>query len=143
MIALAAAVSTAACTSEPAADVDPQAFRDAVNAICTTSQAEQDALAVPDAPNAVAPFALDVAGVLESEAELLRAVTPPSSLAADHRAFIQNTDDQARRWRELAATPPENAADFGAIQTGILELGLGRNDLAAEMQLPSCRRGTG
>ncbi|NND75155.1 MAG: hypothetical protein HKN44_09130 [Ilumatobacter sp.] len=139
----AAASAVAACSSAPASDVDPAAYRAQVDTICRDALADQALLAEPADATGVAEFALAVAAGLEAEAELLRAVEPPADLAADHRALIRNTDDQARRWTALASTTPDDTAAFGVIQTEILELGLGRDDLAQEMDLPGCRRTSG
>lgn len=134
------AVSAAGCADDPEPTVDPAAYRAAVEEICTATIAAQGQLVEPVDAAGVAPFADDVAALLEAEAELLRAVQPPAELAADHRAFVQNTDDQAGRWAALATTPTGDTAAFGAVRTELLQLGLGRDDLAVEMGVDRCRR---
>ena len=96
------------------------------------------ALAAPDGAG-VAAFASTVADILTRQADAARALRPPSDLDDDHRAFVQNTADQAARWATLATTSPEDAEQFGVIQTAILELTLGRDDLATDMDVPDCR----
>ena len=75
-----------------------------------------------------------------AQAEQARALTAPQELDADHRAFVQNTADQSARWAALAATPADDAVAFGALRTEILQLTLGRDDLAVEMGVAECRR---
>jgi hypothetical protein len=61
----------------------------------------------------------------------------PADLAADHRAFVLNTDDQATAWRAIADDPSQ----IDASSTRIGELVRGRNDLVDEMGATRCRRG--
>lgn len=137
-LVLAGAGFGAACTSEPTLGVDAGDYRASLAALCTASAQERAALAAPDGAG-VAAFAGTVADILTRQADAARALRPPSDLDADHRAFVQNTADQAARWSSLATTSPDDAEQFGVIQTAILELTLGRDDLAAEMDVPACR----
>ncbi len=129
----------ASCTSGPTTlGVDADDYRAELAALCTASMQERAGLAAPDG-SGVAAFAGTVADILTRQADAARALRPPSDLDDDHRAFVQNTADQAARWTNLAMTSPDDAEQFGVIQTEILELTLGRDDLAAEMDVPDCR----
>ena len=137
---LLVAVALSACPSEPAAVSDPSAYREEMNRACVQSQEREQLLATPADAAEVPEFAREVAAMFRVESDAFRAITPPDDLDADHRAFIQNTDDQAGRWETLATTAPADTEAFGALQTEILQLSLGRDDLAGEMGLPACRR---
>lgn len=128
----------AACASDAPLVADTGDYREALTALCTTSAEERSALAPPDDTN-VAEFTSSVADILTRQADAARALRPPNDLDADHRAFVQNTADQATQWALLSATSPEDTEQFGVLQTAILELTLGRDDLATEMDVPGCR----
>jgi hypothetical protein len=130
---------TASCTSDAEPAADPAAYRSELASICTASSAERSALPYPVDAAGVADFARAVAGVLTREADAARALRAPDDLDSDHRAFVQNTADQAARWTSLATTPADDTDQFGALQTDILQLTLGRDDLATAMAIPSCR----
>jgi hypothetical protein len=132
-----AAVGTA-CTSDAAPGVNAADYRAALASLCTASAEDRSVLAPPD-DTGVAAFARSVADILTRQADAARALRPPSEIDDDHRAFVQNTADQAGQWTSLATTSPDDAEQFGAIQTAILELTLGRDDLAIEMDVPECR----
>jgi hypothetical protein len=134
-----AAVAAAGCTSDAAPASDPADYRADLTAICVASSAEQSVLADPVDDAGVASFARAVADVLTRQADAARALQSPDDLDDDHRAFVQNTADQAAQWSNLATTPSDDAGQFGAIQTNILELTLGRDDLATAMDVPACR----
>ena len=138
--AMMAGISLGACSSEPAVVIDPDAYRDEMNRACVRSRESEQLLAAPADAAEVPAFARDVAALLRSESDAFRAIRPPTDFDADHRAFIQNTDDQASRWESLAATSPADTEAFGALQTEILQLSLGRDDLASEIDVPACRR---
>lgn len=129
----------AGCASDAAPTADPAEYRAELTAICVASGAERIALADPVDDAGVASFARSVADVLEREAEAARALQAPDDLDDDHRAFVQNTSDQAARWTLLATTPTDDAEAFGALQTDILQLTLGRDDLATAMDVVACR----
>lgn len=135
---LALATVGTACTSDAAPGVNAADYRAALTSLCTASAEERSVLAPPDDAG-VAAFARSVADILTRQADAARALQPPSELDDDHRAFVQNTADQAGQWTSLATTSPDDAEQFGAIQTAILELTLGRDDLATEMDVPECR----
>jgi hypothetical protein len=145
--ALVALVAGAAsCTSDPVSDpaADLATYVPQMEQICTDADAARQAVAEPVEDVGVAAYTAQIAAVLRAEADRARALSAPSDLDADHRAFVQNTDDQAAAWELLATTSPSETAEFGQIQTEILELTLGRNDLAADMGLdPGCLVGTG
>ena len=130
----------AACTSAPDGALTPAAYRTAVTAVCTSTSNARDQLTEPNEAGAVAAFASSVAKLLNDEAESIRVIRPPDELDDDHRAFVQNTADQAKRWTILATTPPTDAATFGSLTGEIAALSFGRDDLAAQMQLTACQR---
>ena len=129
-------VMTAGCASDAAPAVDASAYRAELAAICVASNAERSAIADPLDQAGVASFARSVADVLTRQAEAARALRSLDDL---DRAFVQNTADQAAAWTSLAVTPSSDAEQFGALQTTILELTLGRDDLATEMDILACR----
>ncbi len=135
---VAFATTGLACASDAAPAADAEDYRAALVSLCTTSAEERAALTPPDDAG-VTPFARSVADILTRQADAARVLRPPGELDDDHRAFVQNTADQARQWTDLAATSPDDTEQFGVIQTAILELTLGRDDLATEMDVPDCR----
>lgn len=138
----ACVLALASCTSEAAEPaLDAPAYRAALTEVCANAAETQSALVEPTDTAGIAPFATEVARLLDAEAEAARSLRPPDELDADHRAFVQNTADQARGWRELAATDTDDAAAFAELRTEILQLTLGRDDLATEMGVDGCRRG--
>ena len=140
MLAMSAAVAVASgCASDTAPVSDPADYRGELAAICVASSAERSALVDPVDDAGVASFARAVADVLTRQADAARALRSPDDLDDDHRAFVQNTADQAAQWSSLATTPSDEADQFGALQTNILELTLGRDDLATAMDIPACR----
>ncbi len=135
----ATATVLAGCASDAAPATDPADYRAELTAICVASSAEREAVADPVDDAGVATFARAVADVLTREADAARALQSPDDLDDDHRAFVQNTADQAAQWTSLATTPTSDSEQFGALQTTILELTLGRDDLATAMDVPACR----
>lgn len=134
------AILAGACTSAPEQALTPADYRRAVEAICLDTSTARDALTEPAETDAVAEFARNVAALLNDEADAVRNIRPPDDLDDDHRAFVQNTADQAKRWTTLATTPPSDTATFGALTDEIAALSFGRDDLAAEMLLNACQR---
>ena len=140
MLAMSTTVMmTVGCASDEAPVVDSASYRGELAAICIASNAEQSAIADPLDQAGVASFARSVADVLTRQAEAARALRAPDDLDDNHRAFVQNTADQAAEWTRLAATPSSDSAQFGALQTAILELTLGRDDLITAMDVLACR----
>lgn len=131
--------AAAACASEPPVSVDPATYRSALGTVCEQTDQLQAALADPIDAATTTTFAQQVATILIAEANAIRALQVPADLDDDHRAFIQNTDDQARQWTTLASTSVDDGAAFGDVQTAILQLTLGRDDLAAAMNVDACR----
>ncbi len=131
--------TTAACVPEPLVQVDPATYRSELGAVCEQTDQQQAALSDPVDAATTAAFAKQVSTILTGEANAIRALQVPADLDDDHRAFIQNTDDQARQWTLLASTSVDDGAAFGEVQTAILQLTLGRDDLAAAMDVDSCR----
>jgi hypothetical protein len=139
LIALAAVAATAvlvACASEPATVTRADYLAD-LEAICDATTATIDAIPSPPEQISVVDFASRAADALENEAERARTLTVPGELAADHRALVLNTDDQASAWRSIAADP----SDIDEPSTRIGQLVRGRNDLVDEMGASRCRRG--
>jgi|TARA_R110002110_G_scaffold76760_4_gene201986 hypothetical protein len=133
------AVASAACASEPLVQVDPATYRSELGAVCKQTDLQQAALTDPVDAATTAAFAQQVSTILTAEANATRALQVPADLDDDHRTFIQNTDDQARQWTVLASTSVDDGAAFGDVQTAILQLTLGRDDLAAAMGIDACR----
>jgi hypothetical protein len=140
MLAMSATATVASgCASDAAPVSDPADYRAELAAICVASSAERSTLVDPVDEAGVAVFVRAVADGLTRQADAARALQPPDDLDDDHRAFVQNTADQAAQWSSLASTPSSDADAFGALQTNILELTLGRDDLATAMDVPACR----
>lgn len=137
IVAVASLAGGAGCTDDPPAPIDPATYLAEINSICAASRTEQDALTAPSDDAGVETFSLTVADVLTREADAAREVRAPEQFDDDHRALVQNTADQASAWARLATTAPTDPA-FGEIQTEILQLTLGRDDLANEMGLDAC-----
>ena len=137
---IALVFALAACTSDPVDEVSVEDYRTQLTTVCTNATASRLSLTEPTDSGEVAAFALNVAAMVDAEAEQARALSAPNELDADHRAFVQNTADQAARWRLLATTSPDDIEAFGSLQTEILELTLGRDDLTSEMGIDACRR---
>lgn len=135
---LLAALALAACGSEPAEVTEADYLAD-LDAVCIETTAALDALPDPPEQISVTDFASEAARILDSEAEQVRRLDPPASLADDHRAFIRNTDEQSTAWLAVAA----GGDDLVTATTQVGQLVLGRNDLADEMGAPGCRRGAG
>ncbi len=142
-----ASVALVACDDDPTdpaggggSDAATADYAADLAAACTAADEALDAL--PSPPEEISPddFAGEVALVLEAEAEAARRLRPPDELADDHRAFVRNTDDQARAWRTVAETVGTDPDAMNALSTRILELSLGRDDLSTEMGVDACRR---
>ena len=129
----------AACGSEPAPITEAD-YVDDLQSICRDTTATLDALPEPPDQISVADFATSAAGALGNEAERARTLGVPDSNAADHRAFVRNTDEQAVAWSAIASVGDDND-QLGELTVRIGELVRGRNDLVDEMGAPDCRRG--
>jgi hypothetical protein len=139
LIAVCLVALATACGSEPTVVTDAEYLAD-LEAICADTSATIDALPRPPEQISVADFATSAAGALDNEAEQARSLQVPSDLAADHRAFVRNTDEQAAAWRAIASAG-QDSPQLGASTVRIGELIRGRNDLVDEMGAPGCRRG--
>ncbi len=137
--ALALAAAGAACAEETTREVTPAEYRASLAAICATTDTRLAEVDGPPETTDVADFATTVGSALGDEADRARELTVPDELDDDHRAFVRNTDEQSGAWRDLAVTPPDDAA-FADLARRIGELTLGRNDLAAEMGVDACIR---
>jgi len=111
-----------------------------MEAACATAETELESLPDPPDQITVSAFALEVARIVQNEADAARTIDPPDDLAEQHRAWIANTDDQARGWLDLAGVAETQPEEIGDLRTEIAELILGRDDLATEMGIPACRR---
>jgi hypothetical protein len=138
-VILLAATTIAACSSEPA-DVTEADYLAELEAVCLETTSGLDALPDPPEQISVADFASEAARLLGAEAEQVRRLDVPSSIADDHRAFIRNTDEQSAAWQVIADGGTD---DLVTATTQVGALVLGRNDLADEMGVPACRRGPG
>ena len=137
---VAPALAGAACSDTTIESGDASAdlpYAEAMAAVCTRTEA--DLAELPEPPDAitVADFSAEVARILSGEADAARRLDAPDELAADHRAFVSNTDEHAAGWRRLAEAGDSSIGDE---MTRIAELTLGRDDLATEMGIPDCRR---
>lgn len=141
VIVVALMLAGTGCTSGAEQTSSGADYRDELAAVCVTTSAARATLLESAEPRDDPGFALSVAGMLSDEADAARALRAPEDLDADHRAFVQNTADQAALWTKLAATPPEDTSSFGELQTEILQLILGRDDLAGEIGVPECQVG--
>lgn len=139
---LALAMLAGACGSEGAVELTDAEYRGQVQAVCEMTDRRRAEVTEPTEVAAVPAFADQVARDLAAEADAIRQIRPPDALDDDHRAFVQNTDDQAAAWRTLADTSPSDTDAFGAARDAIAELSFGRDDLAAAMGLDDCRRST-
>jgi hypothetical protein len=136
LVATTAVSALTACGSERPT-ITSADYLTELEAICDATTATIDALPEPPEQISVADFATSAADALDNEAEQARELDVPPELAADHRAFVRNTDDQATAWRSIAADLDE----IDASSTRIGELVRGRNDLVDEMGASRCRRG--
>jgi hypothetical protein len=127
-------------SEDPSEDSAAEDYLSELAAACTTARGALAAL--PQPPEEISPddFAIEVARVLEAEAEAVRGIRPPEELDDDHRAFVRNTDEQADAWRLVAETVDADLEAVDEIRTQILELSLGRDDLAVEMGAEACSR---
>jgi len=142
-LTLVVAATTSACGSDgsgaPSASAQAEEYTSEMDAACDVTAASLDALPEPTGANMV-DFATQAAAVIADEAERLRTIEPPDEAADDHRAFVANTDEQAARWEEVAATSPTDAAELDRLVQEIGELTLGHDELAVDMGLVACRR---
>lgn len=127
----------AACASEPAQVTEADYLAD-LQLICAETTSTIDALPRPPEEIPVDAFATSAASALANEAERVRSLDAPDTVADDHRAFIRNTDEQAAAWRAIAAADDEELGDLTVLVGQLIR---GRNDLAVEMGAPECRRG--
>jgi len=141
-VAAAVGIALGACAEDAAPALTVDEYAQALASICLETADRLDALAPPAADVDVGSFASGVADALRDEAERARQLDPPAELDDDHRAFVQNTDDQAARWGELS-TLPSSDAGFGEATKAIGELTLGRDDLATAMGVDACARADG
>ena len=140
--ALAIGLAVAGCgdttieSGDSAADLP---YDEAMAGICVRTGARLADLPEPPDEISVTDFATEVAWILADEADSTRGLDAPDELDDDHRAFVANTDEQAAGWTVVAQIDEDAIGDE---MTRIAELTLGRDDLAAEMGIPECRRGT-
>ena len=145
MVTGALAIALGACTDDENnnSQVTEGEYLGALETICTGTSEELASLPEPPEQISVANFATEASNALTREAERVRLLNPPDNLADDHRAFIRNTDDQAKAWNELGSLPADPGDALEPMVTNIGQLTLGRNDLALEMGAPACQRNPG
>jgi hypothetical protein len=139
---LAIGIALAGCgdtTIESGDSASQLPYPEAMAEICARTEALLADLPEPSEEISVADFATEVAGILADEADATRDLDAPDELDDDHRAFVANTDEQAAGWTVVAQSDDD---EIGDEMTRIAELTLGRDDLATEMGIPECRRGT-
>jgi HAMP domain-containing protein len=132
--------AVAACTATESAEVIESDYIEMMDAACAVTSGELAALPTPPGDISTPDFATLAATAIGNEAERARTIEPPDDLAADHRAFVANTDDQASRWREIAEISADDEAELNRLSSEIAQLTLGRDDLATEMGIVACRR---
>jgi hypothetical protein len=132
-----------ACTSTESAEVTESDYIEMMDAACVVTSSELAALPTPPGEISTPDFATLAATAIENEAERARTIEPPEDLAADHRAFVANTDEQASRWREIGQLPADQEEGLNRLSGEIAQLTLGRDDLATEMGIVACRRAAG
>lgn len=130
-----------ACGSDAATGSTAEEYVAELGAVCAATDGRLDALPDPPDQISLADFATEVADALADEAEEVRRLDPPDELDDDHRAFIQNTDDQASTWRQVAGIQADDAETLGTLSEQIGQLTLGRDDLATEMGATACTSG--
>ena len=145
-MAVVGGATATGCVSDPIADeVTVAGYAARMTEICADTRRVLAQLGTPPTEISTVDFANEVARLLATEADAARAATAPPDLDDDHRAFVQNTDQQVTAWRalaDIAATASDDSAALGEARTRIGELTLGRDDLAAEMGLEACRAGS-
>ena len=129
LMAFMVPLTAAACASEPVEVTDAE-YLAGLEAVCADTTATLDALPRPPEQIAVADFAVSAANALDEEAERARSLDVPDELAADHRAFVRNTDEQAAAWRAISTTEQADE-QFGELTVRVVD----------EMGAPGCRRG--
>jgi hypothetical protein len=138
-LALLVAGCGSAGSGAPSASADAEQYAQMMDEACNITEAAFAAL--PEPTEATMPdFATQAAALIADEAERLRAIEPTDERADDHRAFVANTDRQAARWEEVAATSPTDSAELDRLLEAIGQLTLGRDELALEMGVEGCRR---
>ena len=130
----------AACGTTASTALTESEYVELMGATCLITVAELDALPTPPGEITVAEFATRAAAAIGNEAERARTFDAPEDLAADHRAFIANTDQQASRWVEIAGITGGDSAELNRLSEEIAQLTLGRDDLVDEMGIVDCRR---
>ena len=140
LVALTAAIALTACTSDGDETLSNDQYLSALGDVCTETRQLLDALPEPPQQISTANFAAEAASALVNEAARVRQIVAPEEIAADHRAFIANTEAQADAWRKLGSLPETDADALEEVVTSIGQLTLGRDDLAAEMGASACVR---
>ncbi len=108
--------------------------------ICAATDERLAELPAPGDGLAETDWAGEVSRVVETEADALGDVGTISDVRDDHRTFITNTRDQAAQWSLLSTAIASADADgIDSARTEILELSLGRIELAEELGISGCR----
>ena len=146
VVVLGFLVALTACSSDSEPAPTAAVYLAGLESACTVTATALAAL--PDPPDGitVTDFATQAGAILRSEAESIRALAPTDELEDDHRALIQNDEEQAAAWSDVAAAgggPAVDADALDALTTKIAQLNLGRDDLVTEMGAPSCVRTPG
>ncbi len=143
MVLASTGCSTTAGTGQ---DIDEPAplsaefYPAAVTDICAATDERLAELPAPGDGLAETDWAGEVSRVVETEADALGDVGTISDVRDDHRTFITNTRDQAAQWSLLSTAIASADADgIDSARTEILELSLGRIELAEELGISGCR----
>jgi hypothetical protein len=129
------------CGAQGPVPVTIEGYRSELETICVATNEEFAALPAPPEQISVENFAIRAAETLDREATRVGRLTVPrdEGLRSDHRAFVRNTEQQADAWRAIAEAA-SGGNDVGAPADLVRQLVLGRNDLAASMDVPRCSR---
>ncbi len=130
---------TAGADRDGPTPLDARFYPAAVGDICDETDDALAALPAPGAEIGEADWAGEVARLIDAEADALADVGA-SSVRDDHRAFVENTRQQAAAWSQLGAAIAAGDVDgVDTNRTEILELSRGRIELADELGISGCR----
>lgn len=143
LLASAASVLAVSCASSdgpaPLADDD---YVVAMSDICTSTDERLDGLPAPPEQIRPADWATEVARVYRAESAAAEALVVDGSIRETHRAFVTTTDGIADAFTSLSEVLSSDPDAMTEASEEVTRLSLGRDDLAGELGLDSCRRAT-
>jgi hypothetical protein len=92
--ALGAAALIAGCGGDSDSGSSADDYREAADAICADSERQTDALEEPSSASGVLPFLREGLTLEQAALDRLRALEPPSELAADHDRAVELIDER-------------------------------------------------